>query len=702
MIGQFRNPYSVADYISDRKKKKQENQQPGTVIYNGLSNPKDILAAQKPVQQQETSTPEPVAPVAPVAPVQTTTVEPTQKTTTVTTTIAAAPQPTGVDPVTANANATKPLTQVDIARNKMEQARQKVYDVLNTKFQYNAKASPLYSILDRQYDEQARKAAGEAYARSVANTGGYGSSYATNTASEARRQVMEGFNDQQYALYQAAKDEFLTERQSAVDWYNMTKQMYNDVQNEELMSAYESAYGVWDGNNEDAVRAALTEQGVSATNINKIMTALKKEKLTNIQTDYSISEYEDAAAYKSAYKSASAVWTGDNESEVRTALQAEGVDAATVDKIIRDLKTGTLGDMTLDDELTAVRESREYKTAMNTARAVWAEDQSEEAVRAALSGYSATVVDDIVASLKQEKLTNMQVDAAIKELERTESGELTEESKKELLDAAGEIYDGTNKNQVETMLKDTGATDDEVQEIMGGLDEMDRANLDDALTQFGLDPTLSGAQEIMDYAKATGHGDEYSAKISEKLSKSFMSALSKPNDAYKVLEIDKEAWDAMSDDDKAVSIIEAASEAYKSEMLTADAFQNIVKKDMFNGLDEAMKASITIPGRFKAALDTLSGILALKNNGTIGTNAVEKLFDAAISRDEIQDYVDRWGSLIRDEMNNTQKEAYDMLVRAMYRTGIRKNETGDEIMKDITDRFSGNPTGSSAPMAKKR
>lgn len=437
---------------------------------SGQSTPASVQMAQKP-----TSTP---------VQVQTPTV--TQPTTPTVT------QPTGVNPLEANANATKPLTQVDIARNQMEQARQKVYDVLNTKFQYNAKASPLYSILDRQYEEQARKAAGEAYARSVANTGGYGSSYATNTAAEARRQVMEGFNDQQYALYQAAKDEFLTERQSAVDWYNMSKQIYNDVQDEALMSAYESAYNVWDGTNDDAVRAALTEQGVSATNINKIMTALKQEKLSNLQTDSSISQIQDNAAYKSAYRSASALWTGDNESEVRTALLASGVDAGTINSIIRELKTGTRDDLTLNAELEGLKQSTAYRTAEATARSIWASNKSESAVRSALSGYSATIVDAIVQQLKQEQLGDMATDADIDALKETSAYKT----------ALNEAYTLQNQNktlaEIETELNKTYSAAMVKQIIM---DLKSTANTDKGLDVESnqLDATLEEGRKNREY-----------------------------------------------------------------------------------------------------------------------------------------------------------------------------------------------------------
>ena len=78
-----------------------------------------------------------------------------------------------------------PLTDVDVYKYQMDQARQRVYDVLNRKFKYNAKDSPLNTIMQKQYEREAERAAGRAYTSAVANTGGYGSSYAT-LAGESR------------------------------------------------------------------------------------------------------------------------------------------------------------------------------------------------------------------------------------------------------------------------------------------------------------------------------------------------------------------------------------------------------------------------------------------------------------------------------------------------------------------------------------
>ena len=176
---------------------------------------------------------------------------------------------------------------------------------------YSGLSLALNTILEQQAAEEARLASGRAYARSVANTGGYGSSYATLAAEEASRQVMKGMNDQQYALYQAAKDEFEAERQSRLDWYNMTKQMHEDAMvleeyeklrtdeattemdantqaaTEYLQATYGTAYS------EGAMRNDLLGKGYSEEEANAALEAQRK-LAGSVVTDYTATSVSDA------------------------------------------------------------------------------------------------------------------------------------------------------------------------------------------------------------------------------------------------------------------------------------------------------------------------------------------------------------------------------------------------------------------------
>ena len=219
----------------------------------------------------------------------------------------------------------QPLTQFEIDGFNMDQARQKVYDILNRKFKYNAKESPLYSILQKQREREAERAAGQAYARSVANTGGYGSSYATLSAEEARRQSMESMDDQQLALYKAARQEFFDERQSAADWYNQLRTMYEDKLkdmeyekqmqeqaereasgvSENTQAFYNYANGIWNGNNAEEVRSALKNQGATDEEAESAISMLMKDEAAKIyDEENAVSGISDAIGFKASLDAA--------------------------------------------------------------------------------------------------------------------------------------------------------------------------------------------------------------------------------------------------------------------------------------------------------------------------------------------------------------------------------------------------------------
>lgn len=255
-----------------------------------------------------------------------------------------------------------PLTDVDVYKYQMDQARQKVYDVLNRKFKYNAKDSPLYTIMQQQYEREAERAAGRAYSSAVANTGGYGSSYATLAGEEARRQVMEGMDEAQYELYQAARQEFMDERQSAVDWYSQARQMYLDkLSDEEYRKQLEaeagktmsdstykllieaSENGWYKEDNENLLHAKLETYaaGDPSIDVDTIMGHLKRE-YDAWQADTEAMTEKDVEAdperVQTFYGAAYEVWDGTNEETVRTALKNQGATEEEAEAVMGKLK----------------------------------------------------------------------------------------------------------------------------------------------------------------------------------------------------------------------------------------------------------------------------------------------------------------------------------------------------------------------------
>ena len=210
------------------------------------------------------------------------------------------------------------LTTAD-TMSMLEDALASLAEWGNRKFVYNAKESPLYTILQQQAEKEARLASGRAYSRAVANTGGFGSSYATLAAEEAGRQVMEGLDDQQLALYQAAREEFDAERQSALDWYNTAKQLHSDRMALDELQATE-ATGVTEGAKkatdylrntygleyfESTMQQDLLSHGYSETDVAKALNmqrAIAKATITDYKASDITSAVEKADMINEAYK----------------------------------------------------------------------------------------------------------------------------------------------------------------------------------------------------------------------------------------------------------------------------------------------------------------------------------------------------------------------------------------------------------------
>lgn len=191
----------------------------------------------------------------------------------------------------------------------MENALSNLLAMQNRKFQYDAHSSPLYSIVQKQAEENARLASGRAYARTKGATGGYDSSYATLAADEAGRQAMRELDDQQRALYEAARAEFEAENDSALDWYNTTKQLYEDAY---VLEQDAKAQAVADG--------ALTETASAAA----------QELQTAFGTDYSEKTQREYLASK-----------GYSEADINAAMESQRKLASGT---VTDYKAGTITD----------------------------------------------------------------------------------------------------------------------------------------------------------------------------------------------------------------------------------------------------------------------------------------------------------------------------------------------------------------------
>jgi cytochrome c2 len=336
---------------------------------------------------------------------------------------------------------TQPMSMSDMWKMELSNARQKVYEVMNQKFVYNEKSSPLYSILQKQYEREADRAAGQAYARSVANTGGYGSSYATLAADEARRRTMEGFDDQQLALYQAAKDEFYANRQSAIDWYNQAKQMYGDAVNEDLTNAYDEGIAAWlESGDEAAVREMLEGKGYNATTINNAITMMKEYSAEQGALDATLKDQ----AYTDAYNTGSSLAVtlagqGKTEEEIRAALIAQGIDPVAVEQIMSDRLEQKASDAanrnildTIEKNARDEAEAEEAKNAYNSWLDEWLANPDETAIRAAMqeAGISEAAINSAIIGFMEYSTTKNAYQAGVDAAEKNARDEAEAEEAK--------------------------------------------------------------------------------------------------------------------------------------------------------------------------------------------------------------------------------------------------------------------------------
>lgn len=193
--------------------------------------------------------------------------------------------------------------QIDL---EIQAAAKKVLEVSNRKFQYNASESPIYSIMRQEYLKEADLAAGRATAAAAQNAGGFGSSFAVMAGEEARRQVMEGFHDQEDELYAAAQSEFEAERASAFDNYLKLREL-KAMEQERLKT-------------EAGASAGLTESASAAA----------QELQNTWGTDYSEKTQREYLASK-----------GYSEADINAALESQRRLASGT---VTDYKAGTITD----------------------------------------------------------------------------------------------------------------------------------------------------------------------------------------------------------------------------------------------------------------------------------------------------------------------------------------------------------------------
>lgn len=174
-----------------------------------------------------------------------------------------------------------------------------------------AEFSPYYNVYMDQYRQRAEEQAANAYARSVAGAGGYGTSYATLAAEQAYRETMQGFDELTPSLVQSKSQrvaELLEEREQ-LKAYRDTAEAEEETEDgltekaseaaQYLQSTYGTAYS------ENAMRNDLAGKGYREADI---MAALESQRkfAGAVTTDYKASSVADAISQAEVLRQAKA------------------------------------------------------------------------------------------------------------------------------------------------------------------------------------------------------------------------------------------------------------------------------------------------------------------------------------------------------------------------------------------------------------
>jgi hypothetical protein len=353
-----------------------------------------------------------------------------------------------------------------------------------------------------------------------------------------------------------------------------------------------------------------------------------------------------------------------------------------------------------------------YKLLIEASTGGWYKGDNENELRAKLETYAAgdpgIDVDAIMGHLRRE------YDAWQADTEAmTKDVEADPERVQTFYGAAYEVWDGTNEDTVRTALKNQGATEEEIDATVEMLKTDTDSQINDAIKLFETEPTVSGAADIMAEAKFNGTADKYIEKVGGTLSKSIMAAMDKHAVGYKVLGVDQAAWDEASDEEKDEMLLDAAETAYKNGVMTAGDFKNVVTKNAMNSL-ESNRGRFWSMNRFKGVMNTVNGILLLSDDGTVTKGFAEDVIDRIVKDPTVQEAMD----FIMDEyrvneklgvdglfsgitmLDKAEEDAAGEILKAMYRTGVKKNEKADEIFESATNRF--NQGSNDNPASKKK
>ena len=326
------------------------------------------------------------------------------------------------------------LTWYDQIDLEIQAAAKKVLEVSNRKFQYNSYESPIYSIMRQEYLKEADLAAGRATAAAAQNAGGFGSSFAVMAGEEARRQVMEGFHNQEDELYAAAQSEFEAERASAFDNYLKLREL-KAMEQERIETDTPATMTLDDGTTvevTDAARelyAGYLDSFTQGTGYDTLKTAMINGGASEADADQAIAMFKKLG--------------GATVADQISAMEASPTLSGAAEAHLAARQNGTL-------DRDAAKISAGAKAAVEAS--LKNAGDNEEAMNAALAEAAQAVKDGYMSESDYVSIITADIHADIKDMESGDEKISDRKKRKRVLDS----IEGIIQDHEEGNLSDSG------------------------------------------------------------------------------------------------------------------------------------------------------------------------------------------------------------------------------------------------------
>lgn len=185
------------------------------------------------------------------------------------------------------------------------------------KFSYDVNADPMYQNYKDQYVRGGKMAMMDTMGEAAALSGGYGNSYAATAGNQAYQQYLSGLNEVIPELYNAAYNRYNTERNNALNLYEVQKAAEDSAysRSKDAIDAFNTNYNRLYTGQQDAINHGFTQKSLDETvRSNKVSEALEQNKFNYTKEqdakNFKYQQERDAVADEQFYAQLNANQTG--------------------------------------------------------------------------------------------------------------------------------------------------------------------------------------------------------------------------------------------------------------------------------------------------------------------------------------------------------------------------------------------------------